>query len=59
MKRRNARASFSTAQLGLWDELEALKPAPVAHPPVPAEGAPHASAPLPGPAQHAPHGGAR
>jgi hypothetical protein len=59
MKRRSTRTAFSTAQLGLWDELEALKPAPVAHPPAPAQNAPRASVPQPGPAQHAVYGGAR
>jgi hypothetical protein len=57
--RRRTRTAFSTAQLALWDELEAVKPAPAA-----AASAPVAAAPRPAPAQpgttlHAAQGGAR
>ncbi len=58
MKRRSTRTAFSTAQLGLWDELETLKPAPAA-PPAPAESAPRTPAPPPGPTLRPVHGGTR
>lgn len=59
MKRRAARTAFSTAQLALWDELEAVKPAPAASAPAPAAAAPRPAPAQPGAALHAAQGGTR
>jgi hypothetical protein len=57
MKRRAARTTFSTAQLALWDELQAVTPQPPAQAATPAASAPHASAPAPAQPLHGSHGG--
>jgi hypothetical protein len=59
MKRRSARTTFSTAQLALWDELEAVKPAPSAPAAAPPESAPRTPPPPPGPPLRDTRGGAR